>query len=105
CDTAGSLTPSAFAAAVTDPSLATSTNALSCVRVMTLPIITQQQRHLVQQIGRSAIERLSDCLVGCTPVASLHGRPPVQVPAYVDDQRAARLDHAPSLLARFRPHA
>ena len=29
CDTAGSLTPSALAAAVTEPSLATSTNALS----------------------------------------------------------------------------
>jgi hypothetical protein len=34
CDTAGSLTPSALAAAFTEPSRATSTNALSCVSVM-----------------------------------------------------------------------
>lgn len=33
-DTAGSLTPSAFAASVTDPSLATSTNAFSWPNVM-----------------------------------------------------------------------
>jgi hypothetical protein len=37
CDTAGSLTPSALAAAVTEPSLATRTNALSWVSVMTAP--------------------------------------------------------------------
>jgi hypothetical protein len=33
-ETAGSLTPSALAAAFTDPSRATSTKALSCVNVM-----------------------------------------------------------------------
>src|SRR6185437_15868509 len=37
-DTAGSLTPSAFAAAVTEPSRATSTNAFSCVSVITTPL-------------------------------------------------------------------
>src|SRR5258705_6386164 len=91
-DTAGSLTPSALAAAVTEPSLATSTKALSCVSVMTLPIIPQ-------------IRPCHDASYTAEGVASGSGEAALQVPAYVEDEKATSLDHALNLLARFGPEA
>src|SRR5260221_2747798 len=91
-DTAGSLTPSALAAAVTEPSLATSTKALSCVSVMTLPIITQT--------GPSPRR-----LVDCTGRDGGPGEAALQVPAYVEYEKATSLEHALNLLTRFGPEA
>ena len=49
CDTADSLTPSALAAARTDPSRATRTNAFSCVRVIAHSSVGRVARPLVHQ--------------------------------------------------------
>src|SRR5579859_7985880 len=76
-DTADSLTPSALAAARTEPSRATRTNAFSCVSVTAFPP------------GRI-----------CTLRSFL-----VQVPAQVEYEKATSVSHALSLLSRYGPEA
>src|SRR5215469_8415822 len=97
CDTAGSLTPSAFAAAVTEPSLATSTNAFSCVSVITLRLsrIGPVGADLVNCAGRGGDPQ--------NPRGCLGGR--MQVPAYVEYEKATSVEHALTLLAKFGPEA
>ncbi len=90
CDTADSLTPSALAAAVTEPSRATRTNAFSCVSVMT------HARRCVRTLRRKRRAlRLRLRGVGST----------VQVPAQVEYEKAASVEHALALLARYAPGA
>ena len=90
-DTAGSLTPSAFAAAVTEPSRATSTNALSWVRVITFPL-------LALVTAKPATHKLVTQAVG-------RREQRMQVPAYVEYEKAASVEHALTLLARYGPEA
>src|SRR5258706_12375272 len=56
-DTAGSLTPSALAAAVTEPSLATRTKAVSCGSVKTLPVNTQTRTYPTPPVTCPAHDR------------------------------------------------
>src|SRR5215469_2586648 len=123
CDTAGSLTPSAFAAAVTEPSLATSTKAFSWVRVITIRLsrIGPVPADLVHCVGQTgATPAPPRCWPGgATPQnprgAGLGAGDPrttagawegwMQVPAYVEYEKATSVQHALTLLARFGPEA
>src|ERR1022692_2109905 len=109
-DTAGSLTPSALAAAVTEPRRATRTNALSWVRVMTGPNLRPASLRLTAeqaQYGASGSRgrpRRRDRLVNSSRVPCLEGGR-MQVPAYVEYEKATSVDHALALLTRFGPEA
>src|SRR5450631_2815242 len=110
CDTAGSLTPSAFAAAVTEPRRATRTNALSWVRVMTGPNLRPASLRLTAEqaqygaSGSRGRHRRRDRLVNSSRVPCLEGGR-MQVPAYVEYEKATSVDHALALLTRFGPEA
>ncbi len=116
CETADSLTPSAFAAEVTEPSRATSTNALSCVSVMTCRLVAIQSWHWPPRTEAGLARRFwnrplpSDyyrslgALVHCAHSGDLEGER-MQVPAYVEYEKATSVAHALALLARFGPEA